>query len=290
MIEWQIALLIILGSFILLMFLGLPVAFSFTLVNLVAVFILWHGEIGLEQLIVNIFSSVATFTLLPLPLFIIMGEVMLHSGVVPRMIDALDKWLGRLPGRLSILSVLSGTLIATVTGVSMASVAMLGSALVPEMERRGYKKPMMLGPILGSGGLAMMIPPSLLAVLCGVIAKISIGKLLIAIIIPGLLLAALYIAYIVIRCYLQPSIAPPYTVSPVPPLTDKIADVVRYVLPLGFIVFLVVGVIFLGIASPTEAAALGALGTFILAAAYKKLNWEVTKNPWSVALSLQLYY
>jgi len=246
-------------------------------VNVVGVFVLWGGVTGLRQLILSIFQSVTIFTLLPVPLFILMGEVMFHSGMGVNLLDTLDKWMGRLPGRLGLLAVGGGTLFSTLTGASMGSVAMLGSVLVPEMEKRGYKKPMSLGPILGSGGLAIMIPPSSLAVLLGAIGEISIGKILIAIIIPGLLMAALYATYIIGRCWLQPSIAPPYKVSPTP-LLDKVIAAARYVLPLGFIVFLVVGIIFLGIATPTEAAATGTLGTFILAAAFGKLKWEVVKK------------
>ncbi|GAF80172.1 unnamed protein product [marine sediment metagenome] len=159
----------------------------------------------------------------------------------------------------------------------MVSVAMLGGTLVPEMESRGYKKPMSLGPILGSGGLAMMIPPSGLAVLLGAIGEISIGKILIAIIIPGLLMAVLYASYIIIRSMLQPSVAPAYDVSPVP-LSHKLLNTARYILPVGFIIFLVVGVIFAGVATPTEAAATGALGTIILAAFYGRLKWQMAKK------------
>ncbi len=160
----------------------MPIAFSFLLVNAVGVYLLWGGAVGFEQLIFSIKDSVTSFTLMCLPLFILMGEVMFQAGIAPRMIDALDKWIGRLPGRLSLVSVGAGTLFATLTGVSFASVAMLASTLVPEMEKRGYKKEMCLGPIMGSGGLAPMIPPSGLAVLLGALAQISIGKLLIAII------------------------------------------------------------------------------------------------------------
>ncbi len=225
----------------------------------------------------SIFGSVTRFTLLPLPLFVLMGEVMFRSGIAPRMIGALDKWLGRLPGRLGLLAVGSGTALSTLTGTSLASVAILGSVLTPEMEQRGYKKPMSLGPILGSGGLAIMIPPSTLAVFLAAVGQISIGRLLIAIIIPGLLMAALYASYIIIRCRLQPSIAPAYDV-PHAPLSEKLIAFAKYILPVGFIVFMVVGVIFLGFATPTEAAATGALGTFILAAAYRKLNRQVLKQ------------
>ena len=283
--EWQLALLLIFGSLIFFMATGMPVAFCFLLVNLIGVFLFWGGTIGLEQLVISLLKSLAIFVLLPLPLFILMGEVMFHSGIAPLMMDTLDKWMGRLPGRLSLIAVGGGTLFSTLTGTSMASVAMLGSVLVPEMERRGYKKPMSLGPILGSGGLAMMIPPSALAVLLGAIGEISIGKILIGIIVPGLMMAALYAAYIILRCQLQPSLAPSYEVPSIP-LSEKLIAAARYVLPLGFIVFLVVGVIFIGVATPTEAAATGAIGTFILAAFHRKMNWEVAKKSITSTLSL----
>lgn len=283
--EWWLVLLLIFGGFLLLMATGLPVAFCFMLVNLIAVSILWGGGGGLEQLILSIDKSVATFSLLALPMFVLMGEVMFQSEVAPFMIDALDKWLGRLPGRLSLLAVASGTVIATLTGVSMSSVAMLGSTLVPDMEKRGYKKSMSIGPIMGSGGLAIMIPPSSLAVFVGAIGQISIGRILIAIIIPGLLMAAIYAAYIIIRCWLQPSLAPTYAVTS-PSLLQRLIPTVRYILPVALILFLVVGVILLGIATPTEAAATGALGTFLLAAAYRKLNWRVVKKALSGSIQI----
>ncbi len=235
------------------------------------------GTVGIEQLVLSIYSSLATFILLPIPLFVLMGEVIFHSGIAVRVVDVLDKWLGRLPGRLGLLAVSAGTVFSTLTGTSVASTAMLGSILVPEMEKRGYKKPMTLGPILGSGGLAIMIPPSSLAVLLGAISEISVGKILIAIIVPGLLMAVLYSAYIIIRCWCQPSIAPSYEVSHTP-LSEKLNGTVRYVLPLGVIIFLVIGLIVLGVATPSEAAASGTIGAFFLAAAYRGLSWDVTKK------------
>lgn len=282
--EWPLALLLILGGVILLMVTGIPVAFAFLLVSIVGVYLAFSGEAGLRVLIPSIRDSVAIFVLLPMTSFILMGEVMFQSKIAPAMLDALDKWLGKLPGRLGLLAVGGGTLFSTLTGASMASVAMLGSSLVPEMEKRGYSQPMSLGPILGSGGLAIMIPPSGLAVLLGALAEISIGRILIAIIVPGLLMAVLYATYIVIRCWLQPSIAPAYQVARTP-LRERLATTAKYIFPIGIIIFLVVGVIILGIATPTEAAALGAFGTFVLVAAYGRLNWSVVKN--SLANTLQ---
>lgn len=282
--EWQLALLVILGGVILLMMTGIPIAFAFLTVCVIGSYMLFGGEPGLRLIIPSIRDSVAVFVLLPMTSFILMGEVMFQSNLAPDMLEALDKWLGRLPGRLGVLAVGGGTVFSTLTGVSMASVAMLGASLIPEMKKRGYQNPMCLGPILGSGGLAIMIPPSGLAVLMGALAEISIGKILIAIIVPGLLLSTLYTIYIVVRCWIQPSIAPAYNIPPTP-LSEKILSVSKYILPLSLIIFLVVGVILLGIATPTEAAALGASGTFLLAAVYGRLNWAMLKR--SLANTLQ---
>jgi len=256
---------------------GLPIAFCFMLINLVGVFFLWGGEAGLMQLVRSIRDSITRFTLLPVPLFVLMGEVMFQAGISSRMIEALDKWLGRMPGRLSFLAVGGGTMFATLSGSSMASIAMLGSTLVPDMEKRGYKKAMTLGPILGSAGLAILIPPSNLGVIAAAIGEFSVGRLLIAIVIPGLVMAALYATYIAVRSRLQPHLAPIYDVPPVPML-DRITATARYILPLGFIIFIVLGLIFLGVATPSESAAMGSLATFILAAAYGRLNWDIAKK------------
>jgi tripartite ATP-independent transporter DctM subunit len=275
-LAWELLLLFIFGSLVVLMATGMPVAFCFMLINLVGMYI-FFGMPGLEQLIISMYTTLNTFILLPVPLFILMGEVLFHSGIAPVLIKTLDKWLGRLPGRLSLLAVAAGTLFSTLTGTSLASVAMLGSVLVPEMEEQGYKRPMTLGPILGSGGLAMMIPPSALAVLCGAIAEISIGRILIAIILPGLLMAVIYAMYIITRCSLQPWIAPVYDVPEIT-ISEKLIDTARYVLPQGLVIFLCIGVIFLGITTPSEAAATGSIGTITLALVYRRLNWEVIKK------------
>ncbi len=285
--DWPIVLLIIFGSLIVVMVTGLPVAFCFIAIDIVGALWFWGGTSGLEQLILSFFDSVATFTYIPLPLFILMGEVLFHSGVAPLMMEAVDKWLGRVPGRLSLLAVASGTLLATLTGASMASVAMLGSTLVPEMEKRGYKKPMTLGPIMGSGGLAVMIPPSGLAVLIGALGEISIGRILMAIIMPGLLMAVIFAAYIILRCKLQPSLAPMYDVKSVP-LKEKTIATVRYILPIGLVIFLVIGIMFLGVATPSEAAATGAIGTFILAALYGRLNWGLINKAFMGTINISI--
>ncbi len=283
--EWWLVLLILWASFLILLMAGVPVAFSFLLINAIAAFIFIGGEVGLRQMILSIFDSISNFNLLPIPMFIIMGEVMFITGVAPEMMTTLDMWVGRIPGRLSILAVLGGTLFATMSGAAIAGVAMLGSVLVPEMEKRGYKKEMSLGPILGSGGLAVMIPPSALCIVLGALADISIGKLLIGIIIPGLLMACCYATYIIIRCILQPHLAPPYDVKGTS-LAEKFRATLHDILPLAFIVFAVVGTIFFGIATPSESAAAGALVCFILAFLKGRLNWKSAKT--SITNALQI--
>lgn len=283
--EWWTVFLLIFFGLLLLFVLGVPVAFSFLMVNLVGAYLFWGGSVGLSQLILSVYNSVTSFALLPVPLFLLMGEVMFHSGIAPRMMDALDKWLGRIPGRLSLLAVGGGTLFATLTGSAMAGAAMLGSVLVPEMEARGYKKAMTLGPILGSGGLAIMIPPSALGVLLASLALFSVGEFLLAITVPGLLMAILYAGYILVRCTLQPHLAPSYEIGRFS-LSEKVIATIRYILPLGSIIFLVVGLIFLGVATPTEAAALGALGCFVLAFLYQGLNWDLTLRSFKSTLQV----
>jgi tripartite ATP-independent transporter DctM subunit len=276
-LEWPLFLLILFGSLLILMLMGIPVAFSFLVVIILGAPMIWGLGPGMSQVILSMSDSLMNFALLPLPLFILMGEVIFQSKIAPDMIDALDKWIGRLPGRLSIMAVAGGALFSTLTGTSLASTAMLGETLIPEMEERGYKKPMSIGPILGSGGLALMIPPSALAVLLGAVGEISIGRILIAIIGPGLLMAILYGGYIIIRCILQPSIAPAYQVESTP-LSKKLIHFVKYILPVGFIIFAVVGVIYAGIATPTEAAATGALSCFLFSLVQGRLTWDVMKK------------
>jgi tripartite ATP-independent transporter DctM subunit len=284
-VEWPFILLLLFGSLLILMATGMPIAFCFMLINVVGVFLFFGGTAGLEQLILSIYTSLATFVLLPVLLFILMGELTFQSGLATDIINVVDKWLGRLPGRLALLSVGAGALLSALTGASMASTSMLGSVLTPEMEKRDYQKPMSLGPIMGSGGLAIMIPPSSLAVLLGAIGELSIGKILVAIIVPGILMAGLYVVYIIVRCYLQPSIAPVYE-TPSTPLSEKIIATAKYVLPIGFIFFLVVGVIFIGVATPSEAAASGTIGVFIVMIFYRRLKWQVLKQSVSDTLKI----
>ena len=153
--EWWVFLIYFFTGLGTLMLIGLPVAIAFLLTNMIGVYMLWGGVMGFNQLILSIDSSIATFVLVPVPMFILMGSIMFHSGIAPRMIEVIDHWLGFIAGRLAVVAIAAGAVLATLTGVAMGSVAILGSTLTPEMERRGYAKSMSIGPILGSGALAI---------------------------------------------------------------------------------------------------------------------------------------
>jgi tripartite ATP-independent transporter DctM subunit len=275
-VEWYFVFLIMMILLFGLFLSGLPVAFAFIVLNFAAICLWMGGTKGFILVVKSAFQILNTFILTPIPLFIIMGTIIFHSGAARVVIDALDRWIGHIPGRLSILAVAVGTVFAAVSGVPMGTTAMLGSLFVPEMRRREYSKQMSLGPILGGGGLALIIPPSAMAVLLGGIAEVSIGHLLIACVVPGLALASLYIAYILFQCIRHPESAPKYAGKQFS-FRERIISL-RYILPLAGIIFLVTGIIFLGIATPTEAAAAGALGAFIWVATSRKLSWSVFKK------------
>ncbi|MCG8565359.1 MAG: TRAP transporter large permease [Desulfobacterales bacterium] len=273
--EWYLVLTLLLSSLIFLLLLGFPIAFSFLAVDLLGILI-FMGPGGFKQVTLQIFASLSTFTLAPIPMFILMGELMFHSRMADDTIGVIDSWLGRIPGRLSLVAAAGGTLFSTLSGSSLANTAMLGTTLLPEMKKRGYHTAMAVGPIIGVGGLAMLIPPSSLVVVLAGIAHISVGKLLLAGAIPGLLMGSLYAAYILIRCHLNPSLAPSYPVQDTG-LGQRLKGLIQSALPLLFIIFMVLGLMLLGIATPTEAAASGALATLAVTGLYGRLSPTMLK-------------
>ncbi|MEZ5931199.1 MAG: TRAP transporter large permease [Alphaproteobacteria bacterium] len=269
--DWAAAAALLLGSVIALMALGMPVALAFLASNVVGVYIFMGGLPGIGQLVANATASVTSFILVPVPLFVLMGSLFFHSGLARRVFDALDLCIGNLQGRLAYLTVLNGTIFAALSGSSMANTAMLGSLMVPEMRARGYKTSLAVGPILGCGGLAILIPPSTLAVLLASLGRIDVGALLIAGILPGLLLAVLYAVLIRLHLRLDPKAAPAYSIAKVS-AGRKLNAIAVNILPMGLVVFAVVGLIILGIATPSEAAAFGVLAVLILALVFKSLT------------------
>jgi len=275
--EWWVIILITFAVLLAALFSGIPVAFAFIVIDIIGMYFFMGGTAGLHSLITSMRSSVSSFTLIPIPLFILMGEVLFRAGIASRILDVFDIWLARLPGRLSLVAVSAGTLFAALSGSSLGTTAMLGSLLAPDMMKRGYKNSMIIGPIIGGGALAVIIPPSILTVILGSLGGISVGKLLIGGIVPGLIIASLFMIYIIMSCKINPALAPGVETSAIP-LSKKLLTGVRALLPAAIIIFLVLGTIFAGVCTPTEAAALGAFGCFILAAGYRKLNWSLIRE------------
>ncbi len=258
------------------MALGVPVAFAFLAANLVGAWMILGGWLGPLQAVDNATSLITSFTLVAIPMFIFMGALLFHSGLAIRVFDALETLFGRLPARLSYITVTGGATFSTLTGSTMANTAMLGSLMIPEMTRRGYAPHMSIGPIIGTGGLAMLIPPSSLGVLLGSLAGLNIGALLIAGIIPGLVLAVGYSLVIYLQARFNPASAPSYGVERAP-MAKRVRMLIFNILPLGLVVFCVVGFIVLGWATPSEAAAFGALSVAVLAALARKLSVKALK-------------
>ena len=285
--EWFEALALLLGTIIALMAIGMPVALSFLAANILGAWIFMGGERGIGQLLNNGLGSLTKYALVPIPLFLLMGEVFFHTGLGGRMFNAIDKLLGRLPGRLSYVTVLGGTAFSTLSGSSMGSTALLGSLMVPEMAKRGYKPHMSIGPILGTGGLAIIIPPSALAVLLATLAQIDVAALLIAGIIPGLILAFFYIATIYIQTKTDPAAAPAYDVAPMS-LAQKLKLMATEVVPMVGVMVIIVVLMIRGFVTPSEAAAFGALGVIILAAVFRCLTFAAMKKSVVGALRVTL--
>lgn len=271
MVDWTLVLTSMLGGLGALLLLGLPVAFAFLTVTLAGAYVVLGGEAGFLQLARNTAKTVANFQLAPIPLFILMGEILFQTGIAHRAIDAIDRIITRIPGRLSVVTIFGGTIFAALSGSTIANTAMLGSTLLPNMLERGYKPTLAMGPIMASGAIAMLIPPSALAVLVGSLAGISISKLLLAGVVPALLLAFLFVAYVVVRCILQPDVAPVDDTAPMT-LRERWKPFLIYVLPLSGLFALVIGSLFAGIATPTESAALGCFGAVIAGLAYRSLS------------------
>ena len=279
--EWFEALFFLLGMILFFMFLGVPVALAFLAANLIGAvyFMGGSGPLGVQmtrgigQLANNAIPTITSFNLMPVPMFLLMGEIFFFTGLANRMFTAVDKLMGKLPARLSFVTVAGGTAFATLSGSSMGSTALLGSLMVPEMQKRGYKKHMAIGPILGTGGLAMLIPPSALAVLLGTLAELDIGALLIAGILPGLILACMYAVMILFMALFDPSAAPAYEVESIS-IQEKLKLCLFDILPMVSVVIGVILVIMFGIATPSESAAFGCLGVTLLAALYRSLTWD----------------
>jgi tripartite ATP-independent transporter DctM subunit len=269
--SWDAAAWLMLGGSTVLLFLGLPVAFSFLVINLLGAWLFLGGEAGLTQLARNSVGSVASFSLTPIPLFILMGEVLFHTGLAVKVIDGVERLIREVPGRLAVVAVVAGTVFSAISGSTIATTAMLGSLMLPVMLSRGYHPTMATGPLMAIGAVDMLIPPSALTVLLGSLSGISISKLLIGGVLPGLLLSVAFVIYIIARVKLNPSLAPASKFVEYHGW-ERLRPFAQYVIPLVSIFAIVVLSMSAGWATPTESAAIGAFATMVLAVMYGSLT------------------
>ena len=268
-IEWVTILMF--GSMLLIMLTGLPVAFSCGTVGVIFTFLL-QGPSAVNMVPTRIFGLMTNYLLAAIPLFILMACIAERGGLIVDIYEAVYQWSGPLRGGVAHASIIACTMMAAMVGVIGASEVTMGLIALPEMLRRRYDKYLAIGSILAGGTLGILIPPSAMLIVYGMVDNSSIGQLYAGAFLPGFLLAALYIAYVAIRCALNPVMGPPIPPEERLPL-GKRAKKLFPLIPMSVLIFLVLGTIVMGIAAPTEAAGVGAAGAFVMMYAQRRMNW-----------------
>ena len=268
-IAWLSVLLF--GSLALLLSLGLPMAFCTGSLAVIFLFIFGTPEV-LNMMPSRIFPFMTDYQLSAVPLFIFMAAMLEKAGIIEELFDAVYKWLGSVKGGLAAATVLACTALAAMVGVVGATEVTMGMIALPAMLRRGYDPKLACGSLLAGGTLGILIPPSVMAIVYAVVAQQSLGELLVGSIFPGFLLSGLYIAYILIRCYINPKLGPALPLEERVSTREKFRLLKNTIAPLLLIV-LVLGVIFVGIATPVEAAGIGTFGALFVSALHRRLNW-----------------
>jgi tripartite ATP-independent transporter DctM subunit len=264
------------GSLTLFMLSGLPIAFVLGGLSLLFIVTLWEPG-AVIVLVLQIFDTMKSEALLAIPLFILMACILQRSGVIENLYRAMEMWFGRLRGGLAVGTVVICVVMAAMTGVVGAAVTAMGILALPEMLKRGYKPQLALGTICASGTLGILIPPSVLTIVYAVTAQISIGQMLIAGIVPGLLLALLYIGYILIVGWLKPEWVPLDPDMRRIPLRDKLIALKSLIIP-ALLIVMILGSIFFGIATPTESAAIGVAGAMLPAILKRRLKFDMLRD------------
>jgi tripartite ATP-independent transporter DctM subunit len=270
---------LMLGGVFILVLTGFPIAFVIGSVAFI-VGILEFGPTTTFHILYSRFYDLSlNYPYLAVPLFTFMGVILQHSGITKDLYDSLYESLGRLKGGLAIVTIVFGTILATCLGVIAASVTILTLIALGPMVTRGYNKPLAAGSIVASGTLGILIPPSIMLVVYGPQAGLSIGQMFMGAVFPGLILALAYILYVMVRCWLNPELGPSIPVDQLTPFSlKKLWRLMKSLVPPIFLILAVLGTIFSGIAPPTEAAAVGCLASVILAIAYRKFSFDLIKR------------
>ncbi|WP_198470133.1 TRAP transporter large permease [Acetomicrobium sp. S15 = DSM 107314] len=277
--------ILLFGSMFLLLALGLPVAFVLGGLATVFTAVFWGPE-SLFIIVARTFSMMSTTTLVACPLFVLMASVLEHSGVAEDLYEMMYRWTGSLRGGLAVGTVITCTLIAAMSGIASTGVVIMGVMALPAMLKRGYDKTLATGCILAGGVLGPLIPPSISLVLYGTIAQVSIGKLFAGGMGAGLLCSLLIIVYIMVKCYRNPELGPPLPPEERADWGAKIRSLKGVILPL-LLIITVLGSIYSGIATPTEASAVGAFGALVCSAIHRRLNWQLIKDSANATIRVQ---
>ncbi|MCR9178271.1 MAG: TRAP transporter large permease subunit [Alphaproteobacteria bacterium] len=276
--------LILFGSLVIVLLAGVPLVFALGGVATLFVIPIWGWE-GLPILANRTYMAMDLFLLVAVPMFIFMGAILQRCGIAEDLYELMYHWMGQLRGGLAAGTVLICTLFAAMVGISGAATTSMGLLALPAMLKRGYKKDIAIGCISAGGALGVLIPPSVLMIILALFARLSIGELFIAGILPGLLLSGLFVAYILIRCAIQKDMGPGV------PVEEQLSRAKRFrllgglFLPIGLIL-MVMGSMFFGLATPSEASAIGAFGGLLSAAVKRKLSWSTFVDASFVTLRL----
>lgn len=278
--------ILIFGSVVVGLALGLPLAFALGGVAVVFTFFLWGPE-ALYMVASRTFGVMSAFILVAIPLFIFMANVLERSGSAEDLYSMMYHWMGPLRGGLAMGTVVICTLFAAMAGISGAATVTMGLIALPSMLKRHYNKNIAVGCIAAGGALGILIPPSVIMIIYALMAGVSVGKMFLGGIFPGLVLATLFIVYIGIRCAIQRDLGPVVPPEERVGWREKLISIRAVIIPV-LLVIGVLGSIFTGIASPSEAAAIGATGSLLSAAIYRRLNWKMLKEAWYRTLKLNV--
>ncbi len=274
--------LIMFGSLLVLLMAGLPLAFVTGGLACVFLFIL-GDERALNIVPSRIFPLMTNYQLSAIPLFIFMAAMLERAGIINDMFDVIYKVMGGLKGGLGAATIIASTILAAMVGVIGAAVVTMGIIALPAMLKRHYDPKIAMGAIMAGGTLGILIPPSILAIIYAVVAEQSVGELFIGAVIPGLMLSSMYIAYVVIRSYINPELGPAIPVEERVSDREKVRLVGKMAAPITLVV-VVLGIIFSGVATPVEAAGIGTFGAFIVAAIHRKLDWPTVREACTTTL------
>lgn len=271
--EWQVIGIILFITFVVFLAAGIPVAIVMMASSLGVIIVLLPSS-AINQVVSIIFQQGTSFTLLTIPLFMLMAEIIKTTGITEELFETMKKWFGHFPGGLGMASVAACAMFGAVTGSSIATTVAIGSIAIPEMRKSGYDGIFATAIIAAAGPLGTLIPPSNTGILYGVITETSIGKIFIASIIPGIMLTVMFMAYIALYAWLKPEVAPP---APKSSWKERLSSL-KNVISIIILMILVLGFIYLGISTPSEAAAVGCIGALFIALMKRKLKLDTLKE------------